>query len=232
MHVWCRGRLGPMCCHSVCSEVRGQFCGVVSLLLPWHGFQGANSGHQACTANSKFFTSVNEDSSLCSHSRKLSVLSWTGTQAKPSESPAVWQALFWCFHVLSQSAWCSCSEVTLSSRWRCRRYSSTCSRQARQLGLNRADANSAALAVSIRKYQLPITAIMMCDDDKGCSTIRAYSLSLGVHLESPATFLGSFTRPAVGQEALTDLGWPHFGPQGWVSSALPIISFVNRLARG
>lgn len=79
----------------------------------------------------------------------------------------------------------------------CRRYSGTCSRQARQLGLNREDLNSTALAVSIRKYQLPITA-MMRDDDKGCSTIRAYSLSLGVHLESPATFLGSFIRPAVG----------------------------------
>lgn len=62
----------------------------------------------------------------------------------------------------------------------CGRYSSTCSRQARQPGLNTADANSTALAVSIRKYQLPITAIMMHDDDKGCSTISAYSLSLGV----------------------------------------------------
>lgn len=66
------------------------------------------------------------------------------------------------------------------------------------VGLNTADANFTALAVSIRKHQLPITAIMTHADDKGCSTISAYSLSPGVHLESPATFLGSFLCPAVG----------------------------------
>lgn len=92
LYVWCEGGMGHMYCHTVCvRDVRGQLCGISPFLLPLHGFQDSNSGHQAWSAISRFFVSMNEESNVFSHSQKLSVLSWTGIQTKESQSPTVWQ---------------------------------------------------------------------------------------------------------------------------------------------
>lgn len=66
-------------------------------------------------------------------------------------------------------------------------YSGTHSRQVRQVGLNTADAHSPALAISMRKYQLPISSRTLHGDGKGRSTVSAYCSPLGVHLESTSS---------------------------------------------
>lgn len=42
---------GMVMCHSVLVEVKGQFGGGSSLVIPLCGFWGSNSGHQACVAS-------------------------------------------------------------------------------------------------------------------------------------------------------------------------------------